>query len=1720
MKQLLQSGILVILFSSFLLSGSIPGFASTNQQLALEYYQKAMVMREKEKKKTGYSFCKEGCPELFHKSAVLGFAKAQYIVSIKLAAQTSRHLTYSSNAEYYKPVKRKATKWLLDAVNKGDSDAKYLLGIVKLQLCNIHEGFDIVPNRQQGKRLIEKAAISGNHVAQFLLSFAYFYGTWENYTKEIAANTFLRKQPELQDYLDGDSHLLYSEGRAIFIESVSNMIQPFELNVKQLLNGISVKKDTHKALHWLEKAAENELTNAQYELGRLYLLDQLVQKDDKKAHYWFKRAIDRKNKQRGNGEYYYRAAFRLAEQYRQGKGVETDRLLAKKYYLEMSNSLDIDLLLAGKAKYNFGKFLETEWRDPHHRKLAKFLIFQAAFYQNRKAIEWTEKKAKKGDKVAQMAMAEIARGRNLLDLSIWAVNLLKKTRPKTSNPDYKRAFEWYQQSANQGFAPAQFELALMYDTGTGISQDFKKAEYWYLKAAKQGYRHAYHNLGIMYLNKEEHGYADSTISDEEYDEYLKMKPKAVEFLKIAAQKGEIESFKAGSWLFRCQREPRENDEERILNPCTRRFSYSKSLYQLAGIYERDDILKKDLTKSHELYQKAADLGFPKAYGDLAYNYYFGRGTAKDYKKAYFWATKTEFTGPLSHLVLGWMYQNGRGVDRNYKSAIHHFKIGVFKQNARAGFELGNAYLKGIGVKQDDVEAVKWFTKAAELGDRESRQFLYNILNLRYLKDPEPINRWIIPCAKANITRAEYTLAKIYDEGIVLKKDDEKAFYWYSKAAEKNHVDAMEKLAFYHEFGRSAPVDIKKALSWYEKSVQYAEERNKNRLTRRVEFLKSYISKLNSTKDNDIKKLPTNGSASINLVSQIVDSEIKKIVFSPSGEYFVTIGKGDHQILIWNYQSGHIVNRLNGHTAEINDIVISENQRYLVSAGEDKKIIIWDFYTGKKVSILTGHHAAINDLEMNSKGNYLISAGSDTYMGIWNFPSGKLHGMIKSGQTGIHSVAVSPDEHYLLTSSRLELANLRTFPDGKLLYADRPKRFSDKGKSFYQGILSWKNKKDEINFIQGYQGVGKYRDTKSHVKCWSIQPGDNQKKECDSYFSNGSWYDSKYANSLSLGNFGKYFVFNTKKSTLVIADGINGTILKEIPFEKNKGRTTALGVGPKEKLVLAAYEDGRLRSYRLRDGQLLREIKPVTNSIERISFSNTNHGIVIQNKQGDLFEIPFHTFKQNESVANRKIKPLKYASKHKDILDMCQNKLSDCLNVLDKLVKRLKPRGENIKDAITKKIFITPKLDYYFLHGNRGSLQVVKPGQSSDETKVIPNLGNQVLNLIYTNGSIHSFNTNGTIFKWDFETGKPIAGWRVHNRTVGAMATDQAGRYLLTGGSLSLKIWDLHQSDILSQAFLREWQQIKDVRDIIVSSDDKFALILSGYHHLFILDLSSGYILHRIQIDPRIKNFDISPDGKTLAVATADSTIMNYDVFSGEKLTTLYLDSDQVEQYDEKATEGQGQLSHLVMSSRNLSPTPMSNYWDQRAQIKTVAADFEPDKSLFTASSPCISLNDSYKFPLIAINQADFKPVFSKLADMQFIDDTIKALFQCKKMSEQAVETLQIKVQKLKKQIQSCKAETCNLKNLRRSLKGIRQNISQEKARSVFHKLVTFSGEDSPVNELKSRIAETLAEIVQKQSYQFTSVIPSHLQIVPFVNVSGDLNALFLVSASVQHQQAN
>ncbi len=119
----------------------------------------------------------------------------------------------------------------------------------------------------------------------------------------------------------------------------------------------------------------------------------------------------------------------------------------------------------------------------------------------------------------------------------------------------------------------------------------------------------------------------------------------------------------------------------------------------------------------------------------------------------------ELGSDLAMFDLGWMYDNGKGLEEDKDEAMEYYRKAYDRRGkaaGRAACNIGNLYEETY---QDDENALKWYRCGAELG-----------------------SDW-----------AMYSLGEMYEKGKGVEQNRGKAVDWYRKAYEKQG-DLAEKAA--------------------------------------------------------------------------------------------------------------------------------------------------------------------------------------------------------------------------------------------------------------------------------------------------------------------------------------------------------------------------------------------------------------------------------------------------------------------------------------------------------------------------------------------------------------------------------------------------------------------------------------------------------------------------------------------------------------------------------------------------------------------------------------------------------------------------------------------------------------------------------------------------------------------------------------------------------------
>jgi len=142
-------------------------------------------------------------------------------------------------------------------------------------------------------------------------------------------------------------------------------------------------------------------------------------------------------------------------------------------------------------------------------------------------------------------------------------------------------------------------------------------------------------------------------------------------------------------------------------------------------------------------------------------------------------------------------------------------------NIEAQYKLATMYEEGNGVPINEVEAVKWYRKAAEAGVAEAQ---FN-LGVRYTigKDVpqahEQAVEWLKKAAVQGLAKAQFNLGQMYKLGKGVQADNLIAAYWFRKAAEQGFAEAQFNLGNAYLKGEGLKADPIEAVNWYAKSAE-------------------------------------------------------------------------------------------------------------------------------------------------------------------------------------------------------------------------------------------------------------------------------------------------------------------------------------------------------------------------------------------------------------------------------------------------------------------------------------------------------------------------------------------------------------------------------------------------------------------------------------------------------------------------------------------------------------------------------------------------------------------------------------------------------------------------------------------------------------------------------------------------------------------------------------
>ena len=153
---------------------------------------------------------------------------------------------------------------------------------------------------------------------------------------------------------------------------------------------------------------------------------------------------------------------------------------------------------------------------------------------------------------------------------------------------------------------------------------------------------------------------------------------------------------------------------------------------------------------------------------------------------------------------------------DFATVIKEWRPLAEQGNARARYNLGIMYFKGVGVSKDYKKAAEWIRKAAEQGNLAVQTNLGTMYHNGHgvLKNNKVAVKWFRKAAEQGLAGAQFNLGNMYHNGWRVLKDDKVAVKWYRKGAEQGDVASQITLGLLYSLGSDVLKDDIQAHMWF------------------------------------------------------------------------------------------------------------------------------------------------------------------------------------------------------------------------------------------------------------------------------------------------------------------------------------------------------------------------------------------------------------------------------------------------------------------------------------------------------------------------------------------------------------------------------------------------------------------------------------------------------------------------------------------------------------------------------------------------------------------------------------------------------------------------------------------------------------------------------------------------------------------------------------------
>lgn len=546
------------------------------------------------------------------------------------------------------------------------------------------------------------------------------------------------------------------------------------------------------------------------------------------------------------------------------------------------------------------------------------------------------------------------------------------------------------------------------------------------------------------------------------------------------------------------------------------------------------------------------------------------------------------------------------------------------------------------------------------------------------------------------------------------------------------------------------------------------------------------------------------------------ADIDQVVLSRDGLTALTASR-DKTLILWDIQTGQIIRHFEGHSDWATSVAFSPDERTALSGSVDKTLILWDIQTGQILRRFKGHTDGIYAVAFSPDGLTALSSGLDRTLILWDIQTSQIIRRFEGHADVVNTVTFSPDGHKALSGSNDKTMILWDIQSGQLI-----RRFEGHTDFVYGVAFS----PDGQTALSGSQD--------GNMILWDLKTGQIIHRFYGGVGGVGPVAFSPDGQTALSGN---------SDATLTLWDLATGQIFSR--FHGHDLTVSRVAFSPNGQTALSSSYDGTIRLWDLENGQVIRRFTGLA-AYGRVDYSPNGRTALVGTPDAAI------------------------------LLDL--------------------QTGQEIRR------YASPQWVIGVTYSPDGRTALIGTGEFSDKP------GDVILWDIETGGVIRRFvghpagvlgvdfspdgrmavssGSGGVIILWDVVTGQEIR--RFHGYEMNKTSVDFAvlnavfspdGRTILTPfGDGKLILWDVTTGQEIRQ-FVGHNDSIGKA---MFSPDGQHAFTGAWDRTAIYWDVATGSILHRFaDHSAAVFEAELTPDGRFGLGGSADNTTTLWDINTGE-----------------------------------------------------------------------------------------------------------------------------------------------------------------------------------------------------------------------------------------------